>query len=355
MDRLKKYAQEIGSARLIIIGFLLSLVIAAAVLNLNLPEYVGFSLGRTGMNGILVLAMLPAIVSGIGPNFGLPLGIICGLLGGLFAIELDLTGFTAIFVGILCSVPLATLAGIGYGWLLNKVKGSEMMIATYVGFSIVSLMNMGWVLLPFTSPEMKWPIGRGLRLTIALANRFDKTLDNFGTFTIPNWPLMPKWLAGARIPTGLLLTFAAACLIVWLFMRSKTGVAMRAVGDSRQFAKASGLSVDKYRTLGTVLSTVLGAVGIIVYSQSYGFFQIYEAPMFMAFPAVAAILIGGATVRKASISHVVLGCFLFQSLLVIALPVANKIITVGGVAEIARIIVSNGIILYALTQVGGAD
>ena len=101
--------------------------------------------------------------------------------------------------------------------------------------------------------------------------------------------------------------------------------------------------------------SALGAIGIIVFSQSYGFIQLYEAPMYMGFAAVASILIGGATVRKASIPNVVIGAILLQGLLVIALPVANKIITVGGVAEITRIIVSNGIILYALAQVGGGD
>ena len=51
---------------------------------------------RMGMNGILVLAMVPAILSGIGLNFGLPLGVLCGLLGALTAIELDLSGFAAV-------------------------------------------------------------------------------------------------------------------------------------------------------------------------------------------------------------------------------------------------------------------
>ncbi len=345
MPMLKQMYTNLGVARAIIIGFLLTLVVLAAVYDLDLAELASSSLVRTGMNGVLVLAMLPGIVSGIGPNFGLPLGVICGLLGSLLSIEFDLTGFPALVVSMLASIPLAVATGAIYGWLLNRVKGSEMMIATYVGFSVVSLMNLGWTLLPFRSPEMKWPIGRGLRVTISLAERYEKVLDKLWAFEI----------GGLRVPTGLLLAFAVACLAIWLFLRSKTGLAMKAVGDSKQFALASGLNVDKNRMLGTILSTVLGAIGIVVFHQSYGFIQIYEAPMWMGFTAVAAILIGGATVRKANITHVILGCFLFQSLLVISLPVANRIINVGGVAEVARIIVSNGIILYALTQVGGAD
>ena len=131
-------------------------------------------------------------------------------------------------------------------------------------------------------------------------------------------------------------------------------MALKAVGSSRQFAVAAGISIDRYRVIGTVLSTVLGAIGIITYAQSFGFLQLYDAPMFMGFGAVPAILIGGATVRRANISHVLIGTFLFQGLLVVALPVANLIMTGGNMAEITRIIISNGVILYALTQVSGS-
>lgn len=75
--------------------------------------------------------------------------------------------------------------------------------------------------------------------------------------------------------------------------------------------------------------------------------------MMMGFAAVAAILIGGASSKRATITHVVIGTFLFQGLLTIALPVANKIVTEGNLSEVMRMIVQNGIILYALTKMGG--
>ncbi|GAB1428444.1 hypothetical protein MASR2M17_18740 [Aminivibrio sp.] len=99
------------------------------------------------------------------------------------------------------------------------------------------------------------------------------------------------------------------------------------------------------------LSTVLGAIGIIVYSQSYGYAQLYTAPLMMAFPAVAAILIGGATASRAKVSHVIIGVVLFQGLLTTALPVANEVFVGTDLSEIMRMIIQNGIILYALTQV----
>jgi len=342
---IKQFIEKVGLPRIIIVGFLTVLSILAVIVEIPFGELIKDSLVRTGMNGVLVLAMVPGILSGVGLNFGLPLGILCGLLGGLISIELGLSGAAGFAAAVIFCIPFAAVVGFGYGWLLNRVKGSEMMVATYVGFSAVSLMSIGWMMLPFKSPEMAWPIGKGVRTTISLAGRFDKILNNFGAFNI----------GSVTIPTGLLLFTLALCGIVWLFLRSKTGIAMKASGDNPRFAMAAGINVNQNRIIGTMLSTILGAIGIIVYSQSFGFFQLYQAPMFMGFAAVAAILIGGATVKKASISNVLIGTFLFQSLLVVALPVANKIMTLGSLAEITRIIVSNGIILYALTQVRGGE
>jgi len=73
----------------------------------------------------------------------------------------------------------------------------------------------------------------------------------------------------------------------------------------------------------------------------------------MSFAAAAGVLIGGASISRAKISHVIIGTFLFQGLLVLGLPVANKLLPEGNLSEVMRIIVSNGIILYALTKSQG--
>jgi simple sugar transport system permease protein len=94
-------------------------------------------------------------------------------------------------------------------------------------------------------------------------------------------------------------------------------------------------------------------VGIIVYSQSFGFMSLYMGPQQMGFIAASAILIGGASVSKAKVFHVILGTFLFQGVLAMGIQVANAMIDVSGLSEVMRILISNGIILYALTQAGG--
>jgi len=240
---------------------------------------------------------------------------------------------------------IAAATGWLYGLLLNRLKGSEMSVTTYVGFSVVSLMCIAWLVLPFKSPIMKWPLGNGLRTTIGLQTSYRHVLNDFLSFEI----------FGVTIPTGLLLFFAACCLAVWLFMRSKTGIAMSAAGANPRFAAATGINVDRMRIIGTMLSTMLAAVGIIVYGQSYGFMQLYQAPRQMGFLAASAILIGGATTSRAKISNVVIGTFLFQGVLTLGMPVANALVPQSTISETLRILISNGIILYALTKSGGAN
>ena len=144
---------------------------------------------------------------------------------------------------------------------------------------------------------------------------------------------------------------------MWAFFQSKHGIAISAVGSSNSFSEASGLHINNSRILANILSTILGAIGIVVYSQSYGYVQLYNAPLTMAFAAVAAILIGGASASRAKVSHVILGVFLFQGLLTSALPVANRVFAGTDLSEVMRMIIQNGIILYALTQVrkGGKE
>ena len=89
-----------------------------------------------------------------------------------------------------------------------------------------------------------------------------------------------------------------------------------------------------------MLSTVLAAVGIVIYSQSYGFVQLYTALLLMAFPAIAHPH-RGATVSRATVTHVIIGTVLFQAILTTALPVTSQVIE-GDISETARLIIQNG-------------
>ncbi len=340
MERVREGLREFGLPRLIIACFLLLLFAAAPAVGANFATQLTNTLNRFSWNAVMVLAMVPMIHSGCGLNFGLPLGIISGLLGATLSIEFGFTGGMSFLMAIVIATPFALILGAGYGWLLNKIKGGEMMVATYVGFSSVSFMCMMWLLLPYKSPTMVWGLsGEGLRTTISLEGFYDKILSNFLQINIGN----------LSIPTGAILFFAVLAFAMWAFLHTKTGTAMTAVGSNPSYAKAAGVNVNKMRLLSVILSTWLAAIGILVYQQGFGFIQIYMAPFYMALPAVSAILIGGASVNKASIFNVVIGTFLFQGIVTMTPTVMNSMIHMD-MSEVIRIIVSNGMILYALTR-----
>lgn len=340
MNNFKKLLNSLGVPRLIIICFLILLVILMFLYGIPVGLTLSQCLVRIGINLILSLAMMPGILSGTGMNFALPIGIEFGLLAGIISLQFNMTGFGGLFFAIICSIPMNIIAGYLYSLLINKVRGGEMMISTYSGFSIVALMCLVWLILPFDNPGIVWPIGKGIRTTITLDAWYDRILNDLWSFTI----------FGVTVPTGLLLFVSLFCLMMWFFTRSRIGLMMTCAGSNAKFAVVNGVNVNRMRSLGIVISTVLGGIGIVVYAQGFSFYQLYNAPLMMAFPAVAAVLIGGASAHKVTVFHVVLGTILFQSLLAIAVPVANSMIPEGNISEVVRTIVSNGIILYALAQ-----
>jgi simple sugar transport system permease protein len=343
--KIKALTNYISLPTLIIGAFWVLILMMGVANELLLSDMLSDGIKRFGRWGILTLAMVPAIQSGVGPNFALPIGIVCGLLAQVCAIAWGFTGLGWVVFSCLLAIVIASIVGYGYGKLMNAVKGSEMSIATYTGFSATMLFSLVWLVLPFRDQRMTWPLGRGtgLRQTIQLdVINASQILDNFLSFKI----------RGVIIPTGMLLVLFAVCFLVWLFMRSKTGIAISAGGSNPMFANAAGLNVDRGRIIANVISTVLGALGILVYAQSYGYTQLYDNPLMMAFPAVAGVLIGGASVSRAKITHVIVGAFILQGMMATSLPVANELFAGTDLSETLRMIIQNGIILYALMQAG---
>ena len=238
MYKVKDVVSTIGMPTLIIAAFWVLTLVGGYIVGISMSALLSDTIKRAGMNGILVLAMVPAIQSGTGPNFALPIGIVCGLFAMVCSIEAGVSGYAWFLLSFALTVPLAAVVGYGYGKLMNAVKGSEMTIATYTGFSVVALMCLAWLMIPFKNPKMGWFIGKGLRETIQL--------DAVGAAQILN-NILAFEVGGIIIPTGLLLFFALFCVLIWLFFRSKMGIAISAGGINPMFAQATGLNIDKNR------------------------------------------------------------------------------------------------------------
>lgn len=337
---MKKF--KIKIPQMIIIVYLIILLIGVKVINIPIINMLNDSLVKWAMNGVLVLSLIPMINVGAGMNFGLPVGICAGLIGMCIAIELKLIGWIGFIVAMIFGSIIATIFGIIYAMILNRLKGNEEIVGTFTGFAFIPIMNFFWTLVPFKNRQMLYPVGgKGLRPKINLNQYFGGVLDN----------ALKIQIGKLIIPLGLLIFFVSIGLIIYLFFKTKTGFIMKAISQNETFVKLSGINIDRYRTYAIVFSSVIAAISICVYSQSYGFIHLYDGPLMMAFPAVSAILIGGATSSKATVFQAILGAYLYETTFLLSVPVANELF-IPEISEVIRMIVTNGIILYAFLYEG---
>src|SRR6202140_4447628 len=83
------------------------------------------------------------------------------------------------------------------------------------------------------------------------------------------FPLGPVMLPPVQlVGAGVSLVFLAA--FTWFFLKSRTGIAMRAVADSQQVSMAMGINVERYFALAWAMAGIVSALGGIVWGSMLG-------------------------------------------------------------------------------------
>jgi len=95
--------------------------------------------------------------------------------------------------------------------------------------------------------------------TRAIAMPIPDTPIPFGPVTLP-----PVEVVGAAVSLLFLGGFT------WFFLKSRTGIAMRAVADSQQVAMAMGINVRRYFAFAWAMAGVVSALGGIVWGAMLG-------------------------------------------------------------------------------------
>ncbi len=148
-----------------------------------------------------------------------------------------------------------------------------------------------------------------------------------------------------------ILSFALTALLalaIYKLFRTKLGQDIRAVGQNRQIAEVAGIRVDKIRIIAVIFSTVLAAWGQLFFLQNLGNLQTYGSHVQVGTFAVAALLVGGASVSRATIGQALLGIVLFHALFIVS-PLAGKnLMGSAQIGEFFRVFVAYGIIGVAL-------
>ena len=299
---------------------------------------------RMGRNTFLILSLLIPIMAGMGLNFGMTLGAMAGEIGLILVSDWQIVGIPGMVLAMIISVPISLLLGLFCGKILNMAKGREMITSYIISYFIngvyqlVVLYLMGSII-PIKHNSIKLPRGYGIRNTVSLLNMRQK-LDN----------LIPLTIHGIKIPVATFIVIAVMCLwIVW-FRKTKLGQDMRAVGQDMEVARDAGINVEKTRILSIMISTVLAGIGMIIYLQNMGNIATYSAHSQIGMFCIAALLVGGASVDKASIGNVFLGVILFHTMFIVA-PKAGAVITGDSmIGEYFRVFVSYAVITIALVM-----
>ena len=359
---------------------------------------------RLNRNAFIVLALIIPIIAGMGINFAITIGAMAAQIGLLLTISWGVSGVEGILLAGAITLVLGSLFGFLIGRLLNKMKGQETIGSMILGYfangayQLLFLFIFGSII-PL-SEKVTIVGATGVQNTLNLTGSVGlyKAIDGilqvpfltafyvlagltvcFSVFQFVRKKIPAKKLA---VTAGVLVLFAALTLIpgvravfdktdghnairipvvTWVLigllclyntalMGTKLGQQFRAVGQSQTVANASGIDVDRTRIIAIMMSTVLAGWGQIVFMQSDGIgtFQTYAAHEQVGLYAGAAILVGGASIDRATNFQALIGTFLFHSLFITAQSAASNLFGDSAVGEYFRAFLSYGVIAVAL-------
>ena len=309
------------------------------------PSYVlNEVMTRLGRNSFMILSLLIPIMAGMGLNFGMTLGAMAGEIGLILVADWQIWGIPGLILAAIISIPISVLLGLMCGKILNRAKGREMITSYFIAFfmggvyQLVVLYMMGPII-PIAHNSLKLPRGYGIRNTVSLLP-MRQSIDN----------ALAVYVGGVKIPVLTLIIIALACLFILWFRRTKLGQDMRAVGQDMEVARDAGINVERTRIISIIMSTVFAGFGMIIYLQNMGNFPTYTAHTNVGMFCIAALLVGGASVEKASIGNVFLGVILFHTMFVVAPFASTKITGDSMIGEYFRVFISYAVITVALVM-----
>lgn len=312
----------------------------------------GFSAGylvneivtRMGRNTFLILCLLLPIMAGMGLNFAMTLGAMAGEIALIFVSDWQIWGIPGMVLAMIVSVPISVLLGVFCGKILNMAKGREMITSYFISFFMngvyqLFVLYMMGPIIPIKHANIRLPRGYGIRNSVDLIN-MRQCLDN----------LLAVKVGGVKIPVMTFILIGLLCLFIVWFRKTKLGQDMRAVGQDMDVARDAGINVDRTRIISIIISTVLAGFGMIIYLQNMGNIATYSSHSQIGMFCIAALLVGGASVEKASIGNVFLGVIMFHTMFIVAPVAGTKLTGDSMIGEYFRVFASYAVITVALVM-----
>ncbi|NPV43464.1 MAG: ABC transporter permease [Firmicutes bacterium] len=297
---------------------------------------------RMARNSFLVLSLIIPVMAGMGLNFGIVMGAMAGQMALIAITHWQIEGLGGFVIAALLSLPLAVLFGWLTGIVLNKAKGNEMITGMILGFFANGLYQLFFLfvlggIIPMKNERLMLSSGIGIRNTVDL-KAVKYALND----------IIKLKLGGLVIPLFTFFIIALLCVMLHFLTKTKLGQDFRSVGQNMHIAEISGINVDRTRIIAIIISTVLAAWGQLIFLQDIGTLNTYGSHEQVGLFAVASILIGGASVTKATIGQTLLGTFLFHTLFIISPMAGQNLLGSPQVGEYFRVFVAYGVIGVSL-------
>ncbi|MGE5633516.1 MAG: ABC transporter permease subunit [Caulobacteraceae bacterium] len=350
MAKSKTTVRDFISRNMVIILFLIISGIAIPFSKYTGQYLVQEVVTRLGRDSFLVLALLLPVMAGMGINFGLALGAFSGQIALILVTSWEVPGVAGMFLAMLLSAPISILLGYIAGAILNRAKGREMITSFVLGFfmtgvyQFIVIICMGTII-PIRDPKnlLLLSKGFGVRNAIQLTQTkgaFDMFFDKLLGFPIK--------IFGIHIPLFSFLLIGVLCALTVWFRKTKLGQEMRAIGQDMGVSATAGINVDKTRIVAMIVSTTLAGFGQLISIQNIGTLSTYAGADTLALYAAAALLVGGATVNRASIPNVFLGTALFHLMFIVMPLASNNLLGSAVIGEYSRTFISYTVVAASL-------
>ncbi len=151
-----------------------------------------------------------------------------------------------------------------------------------------------------------------------------------------------------QLPVITALVIIGLCIFNIVIVRTKLGQDFRTVGQDQHIAQVAGIHVDKVRIIAITISMVLAAWGQIIFLQNMSVLNTYGSHVQIGMFSVAALLIGGASVSRATVGQAILGVILFHTLFIVSPKAGQNMFGDAQIGEFFRAFVAYGVIGVSL-------
>ncbi|MDP9810573.1 putative ABC transport system permease protein [Rhizobium tibeticum] len=149
-----------------------------------------------------------------------------------------------------------------------------------------------------------------------------------------------------------------AVVLVWRFLESDSGLAMRATGANARMARAQGVDTSRQIYLGMAISNALVALGGALFAQTNGFADVTSGVGTIVV-GLAAVIIGETLLGRRGLLIALIGCVLGSILYRIAIQLALSTDVIGLKASdlnfVTAVLVTVALILPRLRRGGAAS